>query len=99
MANEMTYGLAWYYKEQWDKIRANSTDRATMEDKYEDWEANAFAMVSKMEADGKKVHRIYIDADMLLAWCNRKGIPVDGYARSRYTNHLMASHFGRNEDI
>lgn len=99
MTNEMTIGLAWYYKEQWDKIRANSADRADLEEKYEDWETHALAMVTKMEADGYKVHRIYIDVEMLLAWCRRKGIPVDGYARSQYTNHLMASHFGHNEDI
>ena len=99
MANEMTYGLAWYYKAQWDKIRAISADRSHMDEKFEDWESNAFAMVSKLEADGKKVHRVYIDADMLLAWCTRKGIPIDGHARSLYTNHLMASHFGRADDI
>ncbi len=100
MEYEFTTGLAWYHKEQWDKVRANSTDRANMEEKYEDWEANALAMVAKMEANGKqKVHRVYIDVDMLLAWCSRKGIPVDGYARSQYVNHLMASHMGRTEDI
>ena len=99
MTGEMRISLAWYYEEQWDKVRAHSVDRATMDEKYDDWEASALAMVAKMEACGKKVHRVYIDVDMLIAWCTRKGIPIDGHARSRYVNHLMMSHLGKTDDI
>ncbi len=99
MDNEQIIGLAWYYKEQWDKVRANSIDRDDLEEKYEEWKTHALDVASKMRADGFKVHRVFIDVEMLLAWCNKKGIPIDGYARSTYTNYLMASHFGNNEDI
>ena len=96
---EKNIGVAWYYKEQWGKLRSHSKDRVDMEKKYEDWEKKALETVAKMEADGFTVHRVYIDVDMLIAWCKKKRLPIDGYARSEYTNHLLASHFGMNKDI
>ena len=99
MTEKKTIGLAWYYKPQWEKVRSYSKDRVGMEKKYEDWEKKALATAAQMEADGYTVHRVYIDVDMLIAWCKRKRMPIDGKARTDYTNHLFASHMGMTEDI
>ncbi|NLG34814.1 MAG: hypothetical protein GX548_05625 [Lentisphaerae bacterium] len=98
MEHEIATGMAWYFQEQWDRIRAMSEDRAVMEEKYEDWESNALAVLARMEAAGETVHRVYLDADLLQAWCRRKGRPVNGYARSQYVSYLMAERLGNRPD-
>jgi hypothetical protein len=100
MPNEkMPVGVAWYYKEQWDKIRSHSKDRDRVAKRYEDWESKALDYVKKLESEGVPVHRTYIDVDMLVAWCKRQGVDVDGKSRSDYASIILAQRFGSTDKL
>ena len=92
-------GVAWYYKEQWGKIRAHSKDRCSMEKRYEDWESKALETVKNFEGKGYTVHRVYIDVDMLVEWCKRHRVQIDGNSRADYVSFLLANRAGLTSDI
>lgn len=91
--------MAWYYPQQWDQILAHSKDRVGMAKSYSDWERSAQESVQKLEREGITVHKAYIDVDMLVAWCKRHRMQVDGRSRADYVTHLMAERAGLTKDI
>ena len=99
MSQQKIVGVAWYYPEQWDKIRSHSKDRSEMAKDYADWERGAQDGIKKFERDGYTIRKVYIDVDMLVAWCKRQRVPVNGRSRSDYANHLMADRSGFDADI
>ncbi|MDQ8188578.1 hypothetical protein [Pelagicoccus sp. SDUM812002] len=92
-------GLAFYYREQWDKIRSYSKDRANMAKSYDDWLAGAEKKIKELESQGYTVNRTYIDVNMLVAWAKRNRLKIDGKTRSDFANHLMANRHGFTDNI
>ena len=99
MSQSKTVGVAWYYPDQWDKIRSHSKDRTGMAKNFSDWERNAVEAVQKFEKDGYTVHKVFIDVQMLVAWCKRHSVQVDGKSRADYVTHLLAERSGLTRDI
>lgn len=96
---KMTVNFAWYYREQWDKVRSLSKDRTSMERLYDDWLKAAEESVKEFEAKGDVVHKVYIDVKMLEAWAKRKRMQIDGQTRTAYANQLIGSRMGMTDDI
>lgn len=92
-------GMAWYYEPQWDKLRNYSKDRATMEPRYADWLAKAERAVKDYERVGFRVHKVYLDVELLIAWAKRHRLDIDYDTRANYANHLLAAHRGLNSDV
>ena len=77
-------GVAWYRRQQWDRLREISADKDTLEETYDEWKANAESRIPDLERDGYVLHKVDIDVDELLRWCDSQGCPVDGEARSLF---------------
>jgi len=78
-------GVAWYRKEQWDRLLEISSDRDNLDDTYEEWKANAEASLPMLTQEGYVPRKIDVDVEELLRWCNSQKLPVDGDSRSRFT--------------
>lgn len=96
---EQVLGMAWYYREQWDRIREVSDDRNGMHPDYNDWLKDAQDVEKEWKSKGVTVHKVYIDVNALVAWAARKGLNINGNTRSNYVNHLLAYNLGVNKDI
>ncbi|MGD0649655.1 MAG: hypothetical protein ABSA97_00685 [Verrucomicrobiia bacterium] len=96
---EKIMGVAWYYEQQWDKVRSYSKDRASMPKTFAEWLKSAQEAVQKWESAGITVHKVYVDVDMLVAWAKKHRLDIDGRTRSDYANHLLAMSFGVNKDV
>lgn len=93
MAEENTeFGLCWHQSSQWDRLREISDDRDEIEDTYEEWRRNASKVISDFESNGQPIKKGNINPEKLLLWCNEKGIPVNGEARSEYVACIMQNH-------
>ena len=79
-------GVAWYRKEQWPRLLEIADDREKLEDTYEDWVKIAEKTMGEMEALGLSLAKVDIDVEELLAWCQKRKIPVNGSARARFTS-------------
>ncbi len=53
-----------------------------LEATYDEWKANAESGLQKLEKPGIVVRKV--DVEELLQWCNSRGYPVDGKARSLF---------------
>ncbi len=77
-------GLAWYRKEDYERLMAMFTDRDELPDTYEDWLAKAQKIVVTMSMDGFLMEKSYIDPETFPQWCAKKGLEMDASARTRY---------------
>jgi hypothetical protein len=83
-------GIAWYRKEQWDRLREISTDKSNLEFTFEEWLANAEKMLVDLRAQGLDAFKYEVDVEKLLEWCRAKKIQVNGSTRSQYVTEKLS---------
>ena len=82
-------GVAWYRINQWQRLRAVSIDADNLEDTYEEWLREAEQKVAEFGALGLRVEKVDVDVEQLIAWCNERGLKLDGGARSMYVTERL----------
>ncbi len=80
----MVTGVAWYKAEQYDRVRALSTDKDSMHETYAEWRAGVEDFILKSSGMGLVLKKVEIDLDDMLAWCRLHGKDFNGKARSEY---------------
>ena len=78
-------GVAWYRRDQWDRLLDISSDRAELENTYDEWKAAAEENLVNLAQHGYKLRKVHIDVEELLVWCNSQNRAVDGDARTEFT--------------
>ena len=78
-------GVAWYRRQQWDRLLEISSDRDELENTYDEWKAMADENFSILVQKGYVLRKIEIDVEELLRWCKLQNRPVDGDARVEFT--------------
>jgi len=86
----MQLGLAWYSREDWERLHEIADDRDKLDDAYEDWERQALKMIHDLEVVGRRVRKVPIDIDALIAWCAERKCRIDTAARSEYVSYLLS---------
>lgn len=79
-------GIAWYRREDYDRVRAISDDAHTFPDTFDDWEKRAEEGRKEMLKHGYVVIKAYIDPDTFPAWCRAHGHKVDSKARMAFAS-------------
>jgi hypothetical protein len=77
-------GIGWYTYEQWLRLIEVSADREKLDDSFAEWERNAASAVAALQSQGHSAHKIMVDVDQLVNWCQQRGRPVDAGARAEY---------------
>ena len=90
MSNNPIVCVAWFESNQWDELKAVSVDSSKLEATYEEWKSNADNTFEKMQSGGLVIHRIQIDIGELVEWSQKKGVPIDGNARSEFAIQKFA---------
>ena len=86
-------GYAWYRAEQWDRLREISVDRDKLQDRYEDWVADAERSLQEIRQRGGHAEKIDVDVEELLAWCQAEGLDVNGKARAQYAAEALRQRY------
>lgn len=73
--------VAWYRRDQWQRLREVSADVDELEEEYDEWLQGAQRHIERLPR-GLGVKKIDVDVDELVDWCKSKGRPVDATARS-----------------
>ena len=82
-------GVAWYSREDWERLREIADDRDKLDDQYEDWERQALAAIRNLEAIGQRIRKVPINIEALVAWCRERGCRIDMAARAEYVSCLL----------
>ena len=72
--------LAWYTKQEWEKLRAAASDVDNIEETYDGWVAHARMALREAESAGLEVVKVVVRIDELVAWCKENGFAMDGRA-------------------
>jgi hypothetical protein len=67
-----------------ESFKRNLADADNLEDTYEEWKASAENALKTFSASGAVAHKVVVDVEELVRWCNSKNCPVDGAARSEF---------------
>ena len=86
--NEAVIGIAWWRREQWDRLLQISEDAEGQYDSYDDWLADAKKNLAS-GANGIGGEKVDIDVEELLAWCNEQGLAVNSQSRAQYVTHVL----------
>jgi hypothetical protein len=81
---EMASGVAWYDREQWQRLREVAADPEVLEESYDQWVVMAEKAIRDLEAMGMIIERVPINTNDLIAWCNEQDRPIDGSARAEF---------------
>lgn len=84
------FNLAYYRREDWPRFLEMISDPERMHEKWEDWEKELKKAEKRFRKEGLETKKVIINLDDLKAYCDRKGIAIDGSARSRYAATLRA---------
>jgi hypothetical protein len=85
---KIQYSFAWYQPEQWLKLKQVVEDPSTLDDTYETWRKSAEKAIREFRANGQCVEKVAVKIDLLLIWCESKGVKPDSKARSEYVADL-----------
>jgi hypothetical protein len=91
----MQLGLAWYCREDWERLREIADDRDKLDDTYEDWERQALTTIRDLEAVGRRIRKVPINIEALVAWCRERKCRIDMAARAEYVSYLL--HQGKKD--
>ena len=81
---EAASGVAWFDREQWQRLREVAADPERLEESYEAWVAMAERAIRRLEAAGMLIERVPVDAEELIAWCKDRARPIDSSARAEF---------------
>jgi len=82
-------GMAWYRRDEWDRLREVSSDADALEETWEEWRAVAEEKLRELRERGLRVEKVVVDVELLAKWCEEAGRTVDGAARSEYAAELL----------
>jgi len=79
-----TISIAVYKEDQWERLQDISEDHEDLEKTYNEWKTLITKKIKEYESQGFKIHKIEIDTEEMLAWCNLNRLSVNSKSRSRY---------------
>jgi hypothetical protein len=82
-------GVAWYRREQWERLREVSEDTDNLDETYDAWLETAERLLRDGIPADVQVEKIDIDVEEVLAWCNVRGLPMNGNSRSRFVSERV----------
>jgi hypothetical protein len=87
--SKIVTGVAWYRREQWERLREVSQDAENLDETYDAWLETAERLIRDGIPDDVQVEKIEIDVEEVLAWCNVRGLPMNGASRSRFVSERV----------
>lgn len=75
--------MVWYKEEDWPILKEMFVDGDMLPKNYEDWLQRAEEMKKQAQAEGDAVIKVFIDPETFPLWCQKKGLEMNGEARSQ----------------
>lgn len=90
MDRPRSVGLPWYAAEDYEALRGELADGATLPPLYETWRIATEQMEREVARSGVEVIRVPIEPATFTAWCERNGRQSDGRARAQFAAEALA---------
>ena len=87
--SKIVTGVAWYRRDQWQRLREVSEDVENLEETYDAWLETAERMIREGIPENVAVEKMDIDVEEVLAWCNVQGLPMNTQSRARFVSERI----------
>jgi hypothetical protein len=87
--DRMVVGVAWYSRDEWERLRGMAADPEVLESTYEDWIRMATKSLGEMNAAGIFPEKVEINVDALASWCRERRRPLDASARASFASERL----------
>jgi hypothetical protein len=77
-------GIAWYKKEDYEKLLSLFIDRGDMASTYQEWLISSESLVDQLRQSGNAFQKVYIDPATFPAWCAARRMNINAEARARF---------------
>ena len=77
-------GIPWYRRDQWERWREISADRANMSESYDEWLEKAEKAIRNFTKNAMEVHKVDVDIDEFIGWATKENVPVTGFTRADF---------------
>lgn len=84
-------GIAWFQKEDWERLKQLCPDRGDMYETYKIWLAEAKTVERELTKQGHKVMRVPVISNELAGWCALRGRAPNQDARAEYVSERVRS--------
>ena len=84
-------GIFWVKQADWARYVTLCIDRSNLPASYEKWLYSANKAAQTFARHGWEIVKVEVDLDAFLVWCKRRGLDVDGKARTEYANEVAAA--------
>jgi hypothetical protein len=79
-------GILWYTRESYDKMRSLVDDPDMMAATYDEWRLKVERSLELLKKTGVVFHKIKVDPEHFVLWCDTQNIKRDAYARKVYSS-------------
>ncbi len=80
--------LAWYTEEQWKLLKLRAADAHLLDETYDEWLEEMNRLLRRLKQEGNATVKCFVDIAEVELWCQKKNLPLDAKARSRYVAEL-----------
>ena len=90
---KVSIAVAWYFPEQWERLREVVADPQNFEETHAEWQASFDSGMLFFKDRGFDAHRVPVDVDELTAWCQKHSRPMDGKAGLDFAAEKLRAEF------
>ena len=95
--DKVVIAAAWYRPSQWQRLKEISADAAELEGSYEEWKAHGVRAINRARSLARRVEKVDVDVEELLAWCKEMDLPVNAESRAHYAAEKLREKYGGRE--
>jgi len=84
MENKINLNIAFYAREDWERLLSISIDKNKLENSWEKWYENYRKAKIEFLAQVIITYDVRVSLDELIEFCKQRNLKIDGAARSRF---------------
>lgn len=83
-------GISWYHRQDYEALLSIFTDGLSLPRNYDEWLVRAEDLERKVQRNGKRVIRAYVDPVEFPKWCKSTGNKTDASGRLAFGSAFAA---------
>ena len=99
MQQRYKIGVAWYGREQWERLKQVADDKEALDDTYEDWLKGFEELREHSAKQGVEVVKVEVDVDEILKWCWVEDLPMNTSNRASFVTKKLQEMYPPPEDV
>ncbi len=90
---EQIVGVAWYERDDYDRVRALSKGDSELQPTFDEWLDNASKELVRAAMGGLVIEKFTVKSDELAVWLAANNVDANVQTRAAYVHHLASAKY------